>query len=408
MSSELLYIWVHLPGEADPVVAGRLEVAQTAARKVGKFNYGQSYLSRQNAVPIDPVSLPLKKGIWTFTDLGGYPGAIIDACPDAWGKRVIDRLKGEQAFPQGYLLLNDPGRAGCLSFSRSPDEPPEPLESREFSLSDLLAAATAVEAGQPVDRELLKALHPGTGGARPKCNIIEDGAVWIAKFPSGDDRLLSIPRLEHATMSLARHCGIDAAETRIRVVDGRDVCLVRRFDRYSENGRIYRRGFLSARTVFFDDPAFAAVGTGSYPRLSRWMPRFGASIEDRKQLFRRLVFNVAVRNDDDHELNHGLVHVQKDEFALAKAYDIVPSHQRLPIHQHALLIGETAAGTVSNLVENAENFALPRDEAREMVGEIERKIGETWQDVFYEAGFGDDDIRKIESAFRPIPMGHFA
>jgi hypothetical protein len=66
---------------------------------------------------------------------------------------------------------------------------------------------------------------------------------------------------------------VDAAETRIRDVNGRDVCLVRRFDRYSENGRICRRGFLSARSVFFDDPAFAAVGTGSYPRLARWMPR---------------------------------------------------------------------------------------------------------------------------------------
>lgn len=403
MSSEILYVWVHLPEEVDPVVAGRLEVSRTAAKKVGKFNYGQSYLSRQDAVPIDPVSLPLRKGVETFTDLGGYPGAIMDACPDAWGKRVIDRLKGKQAFPQGYLLLNDPGRAGCLAFTNSPDEPPKPLASREFPLPELLAAAEAVEAGQPVDRELLKALHPGTGGARPKCNIVEDGEVWIAKFPSADDKIISIPRLEHASMTLARLCGIDAAETRMRVVDGKDVCLVRRFDRYSRDGRILRRGFLSARTVFHADSGFAAVGTGSYPRLSRWLPRFGGGAEERIQLFRRLVFNVAVRNDDDHELNHGLVHVDKDRFTLAQAYDIVPNLQKMPVHRHALLIGDSAAGTVANLVENAESFALARDEALGIVREIERKVRENWLDMFYEAGFGDEDIRKVEQVFRAIP-----
>lgn len=403
MSSELLYIWVHLPTEVAPVVAARLEITQTAARKVGKFTYGQSYLAREEAIPIDPVSLPLRKGGQTFTDLGGYPGAILDAGPDVWGKRVMDRLKGQQPYPLGYLLLNDPGRAGCLSFSTSPEEPPLPLTSREFGLPELLAAAQAVEAEQPVDQELLKALHPGTGGARPKCNIIEDGAVWIAKFPSADDKLISIPRLEHATMTLARLCGVDAAPTRIRVIDGKDVCLVQRFDRYFENDRICRRGFLSARTVFFDDPAFSAVGTGSYPRLSRWMPRFGAGIDDRKQLFRRLVFNVAVRNDDDHEQNHGLVHVRKDQFSLAQAYDIVPNLQRRKIHHHALLIGETAAGTVPNLIDNADSFALTRDEALATVREIELLVKENWQDVFYEAGFGDEELRKIEPVFRPIP-----
>jgi len=100
MTSEVLYVWAHLPGSADPVVAGRLEVTRTAAGPVGHFNYGQSYLSRSDAIPLDPLSLPLKKGVGTFTHLGGYPGVIMDAGPDLWGKRVIDRLKGPQAYPR--------------------------------------------------------------------------------------------------------------------------------------------------------------------------------------------------------------------------------------------------------------------------------------------------------------------
>lgn len=185
MSSETLFVWIYLPDLVSPVVAGRLQINTTAAGvNVGQFVYGKSYLARGNAISIDPCTLPLRDRPSEFSSLGGYPGAIIDACPDRWGIRVIDRLYGQQVFPSGYLLTNDPGRAGVLAFSRAAEEIPRELASRQFSLADLLGAAEAVEADRTVDPELLQALHPGTGGARPKCNIVEDGSVWIAKFPS--------------------------------------------------------------------------------------------------------------------------------------------------------------------------------------------------------------------------------
>lgn len=408
MTSKSLYIWVYLPETTAPVVAGRLEVSTTPAGNVGQFNYGQSYLSRADAIPIDPVALPLARGSSTFTSLNGFPGAILDACPDAWGKRVIDRLQGKQANPEGYLLFNDPGRAGCLAFSEQPDQPPMAPQGREFELAELLAAAQAVEAGGDVEPELLKALHPGSGGARPKCSITAQGESWIAKFSSLDDRYISIPRLEHATMMLARECGVDAAETQLREIGGQDICLVRRFDRVvhqAASGIATRRGFLSARTVFYDDPAYAAVGTGSYQRLSRWMPRYGASRADQQQLFVRMVFNAVVRNDDDHEQNHGLVHVRADRFSLAPAYDIVPNLQLRPVNYHALLIGSSGAGTVANLVSVAEDFALSKDEAIDIIKSIESQVLKTWQDIFYEAGFGDEDLKKIEPIFRALPVG---
>lgn len=406
MTSETLYVWVHLPDSDTPLVAGRLEITESAAGKIGRFNYGQSYLGRSDATPIDPVALPLKTGNQLFTSLNGYPGVILDACPDAWGKRVIDRLQGKQRHPVGYLLLNDPGHAGCLGFTTTPDEPPKPLQSREFDLADLLNAAAAVETNQPVDDELLKALNPGSGGARPKCNIVEHGATWIAKFPSIDDRFISIPRLEHATMTLAKSCGINVAETRLRALNGKDICLVRRFDRlHPQTSPVTRRGFLSARTVFYDDPGYAALGTGSYQRLARWIPRFGATLADKEQLYRRLVFNVVIRNDDDHELNHGLVHQRHDQFCLAPAYDLLPNLQPRTVNHHALLIGDSGAGTLTNLLAIAEDFGLSKEAARTITHEIESQVLQTWQDVFYEAGFGDEDIRKIEPVFKPIPLG---
>lgn len=402
MTSEL-YVWIYLPKRDVPVVAGRIDIAPTAANSVGYFTYGRSYLDRPDAIPIDPVALPLRKGEISISDLGGYPAAILDACPDTWGIRVINRLMGQQEIPRGYLLLNDPGRAGCLAFTESSVQPPVELGSREFPLADLLAAAEAVESDEPVDRELLKALHPGTGGARPKCNIIEDGAVWIAKFPSADDKIISIPRIEHATMSLARQCGIDAAETRLREINGRDICLVRRFDRAISDGRIDRKGFLSARTIFHADPNYARVGTGSYQRIARWMPRFGTSQDARSELFRRLVFNVVIRNDDDHELNHGLVHVERDVFTLSSAYDMVPRLDRREIRRHALLIGESSAGTVENLLSVADAFGLGRDAARSIVIDIEAAVLDQWRDAFRQAGFGDRELQQLSETFRRIP-----
>jgi serine/threonine-protein kinase HipA len=120
------------------------------------------------------------------------------------------------------------------------------------------------------------------------------------------------------------------------------------------------------------------------------------------ELFRRLVFNVAIRNDDDHELNHGLVHLERDAFTLSSAYDLVPGLNRHEVHRHALLIGESGAGTVENLLSVSDAFGLSRDDARRIVTEIETTVLDRWQESFYEAGFGDEDLHKLADVFRRI------
>lgn len=404
MPSETLFVWNRLPGQIAPVVAGRLDLARTADRVVGHFVYGKSYLARADALALDPVTLPLRERPSEFTVLSGFPGVILDACPDRWGIKVIDRLAGKREYPSGYLLMNDPGRAGSLAFSRSATEPPVELASREFPLQALLAAAEAIEQEREVDPELLKALHPGTGGARPKCSVIDGDAVWIAKFPSvKDDPRIGIPRLEHAAMTLAAACGVRAATTKCERIAGKDVCFVKRFDRVVQDGQVYRRGYVSARTVFYSDPAYRDVG-GSYGRLATWMTRYGVAAGERMELFRRMAFNCAVRNSDDHELNHGLVHVADNRFELADAFDVLPTLATHPIHHHALLLGESAAGTVANLLSNTAAFGLGREEGLAIVDEIQEKIQRQWQDIAYAAGFGDEEFRRLEPYFRPIPL----
>lgn len=406
MSSDSLFVWVYLPGKSQPVVSGRLDISRTVAGALGKFIYGQSYLSRKDAIPLDPVTLPLCNSVHEFTSLNGFLGIVLDSCPYRWGIKVIDRLVGQLKYPTGYLLLNDPGRIGALAFSLSANDIPKELESREFKLNDLMHAAESVEKGLYVNPELLKALHPGTGGARPKCNVIDGDAIWIAKFPSIDDSsIISVPRLEHATMTLADLCGIRVAKTKIEVIDCRDVCFVKRFDRELTSSGILRTNYLSARSVFFGSNRFESVGTGSYGRFARQLQKYGCPIEEKHELYRRMVFNVAVRNSDDHELNHGLIHFKHGKWRLSPAFDIVPTTVFHHVYQHAILIGDSTAGTISNLLSNAEAFELSRAQARSVIDDVQSLIADNWLDTFYSAGFDDESIRNIERCFSPIPLG---
>ncbi|MDR2882025.1 MAG: HipA domain-containing protein [Azoarcus sp.] len=398
---QTFYVWNYLPGATRPVVAGRLQWEQPAGP--GWFVYGRSYLERGDALPLDPCVLPLRQQAFEFRSLNGYPGVVLDACPDFWGQRVIDRLCGPQAFPAGYLLLNDPGRVGSLAFSRSATEMPQELQSREFSLDELLAAARAVEQDQDIDPELLKALQPGTGGVRPKCTIEHDGALWIAKFASVKDPPgLDMARLEHATMRLARACGINAAETQVIDIHGGRVCLVRRFDRAFATGSVTRIGFISARSLFYADPAFNAQ-TGSYGRIARWLGQYGGDAGQKQELYRRMVFNCAVRNTDDHELNHGLLQLPSGNCRLSPAYDVLPASKINRINHHALQIGNDHRGTVDNLLAAPEAFALQKEEARDVIEKIEATIQASWRDVCYEAGLDDEALRRLERHFSPLP-----
>jgi serine/threonine-protein kinase HipA len=135
------------------------------------------------------------------------------------------------------------------------------------------------------------------------------------------------------------------------------------------------------------------------------MTRYGCQSDEREQLFRRMVFNCAVRNSDDHDLNHGLVHVNSTQYRLAEAFDVLPVLTPHAIHQHALVIGDTAAGTVSNLLSNVSAFGLLRGQANEIVNEVQNLVKTHWQDTLYEAGLGDEEIRRLEPFFQEIPTG---
>lgn len=398
-----LYIWIYLPGETTPIVAGKLSIEERGVSKVGTFIYGESYLNNKKAIPIDPVTLPLSKSTFKFTTLNGYPGSILDACPDGWGIKIINRLHRCEDIPRDYLLLNDPGRSGCLAFSTHHSIVPVEMSSRQFSLSDLLNAAQDVLNNNHVDDELLKAFNPGTGGANPKCNIEKDGAIWIAKFPIENPEGINIPRLEHASMMLAKECGIDVAQTEINTVDGKDILLVKRFDRVGVGVDTQRLSYISARSVFYSDQNFANNPTSSYFRISRTLGKYNVNLAEQKELYKRMVFNCAIRNSDDHEINHGLLWAGTAKYKLSPAFDVLPKiDTRLSVHSHAMQIGDNHDGTIENLLSNCEAFGLDAQSALDIIKDIEETIKDKFLDVFYSAGFNDIKISQIEEFFKPI------
>lgn len=191
------FVWIWLPGETSPVVAGRIEADHGAIR----FNYGRSYLgrvgARSPAISIYEPELPLRSGPLALSEGLNMPGCIRDAAPDAWGRRVIINkllgLKGPGADTAAldeltYLLESGSDRIGALDFQRSPAEY-VPRVAGNVSMEELIESAERVEKGEPLTPELDQALFHGSsiGGARPKALIEDQGKKYVAKFSSSAD-----------------------------------------------------------------------------------------------------------------------------------------------------------------------------------------------------------------------------
>jgi serine/threonine-protein kinase HipA len=259
MTSKALecFVYITLPGATSAVTAGKFVLDQTrTGDPLGRFVYGRSYLENPQAVPVDPVELKLGENTYETVQLNGVFGALRDAGPDFWGRRVIEKHAGKaQLGEMDYLLQSADDRAGALGFGLN-NVPPAPLRkfNQTIDLAKLQGLAEALvkdeipnDPAAPQVQELLL-LGTSMGGARPKA-VVQDGeGLWVAKFNRPDDRWNNT-RVEHAMLRLARKCGINAAESRIETVGGKDVLLIKRFDRGKTDHGYTRARMVSGLTV---------------------------------------------------------------------------------------------------------------------------------------------------------------
>ena len=241
--------------------------------------------------------------------------------------------------------------------------------------------------------------------------------LWIAKFARPDDRW-NVPRAEHAMLVLARSCGIAVADSRIATVGGRDVLLVRRFDRdwagraddarasggvsgTVEEGGFKRARVVSALTVLRADDSVTERRQWSYLLFADELRRIaGDPREDLRELFARLCFNAAVSNLDDHPRNHAIV-AKRRNWRLSPAYDLTPS-RALSAERRDLAMacghqGRLASRT--NLLSACGRFLLGEAEAAAIFDRVVTTVKSAWRSTMRRGGVSEVDCDLLASAF---------
>ena len=393
------YVWVWLQDKTEPVVAGRL----TAANDQLVFNYGRSYLARDDAIPLYEPELPLNSGALPLLNNLSMPNCIRDAAPDAWGRRVIinrtmggqERLADTDSLDEiTYLLESGSDRIGALDFQTSATEY-VPREPETASLEGLMQAAENVEKGIPLPAALDNALLHGSsiGGARPKAMLVSEDRKYIAKFSSQND-LYNVVKAEYVAMRLAAASGINAATVQLRHTAGKDVLLIERFDRAKVETGWQRRLMVSALTMLELEELMARYA--SYEDLATIIRhRFANPRETLQELFARMTFNILCGNTDDHARNHAAFW-NGQQLELTPAYDICPQARTGSEASQAMLIsGNNNLSRITLCLEAAPSFLLSIDAAIEIVGGQLDTIVSQWDNVTAEASLTEVDRERL-------------
>lgn len=417
MPSTSAIVFIHL--SAGPVPAGRLTMTSEPRASFATFAYGRRYLERPDRAPIDPIQLPLPdpggENIVFRTEEGfaNFNG-IRDAAPDGWGRYLMYKALSDREPSEAEILLASADyRVGALAFGPNPKAPLRltpwgegNAPGEHFTLEELAAAVEQVQSVDELDDNLRRLLTAGSslGGARPKAATEVLGQPWIAKFPASND-IYPVCRIELATMRLAKRCGLDVPNLDFREVLGRDIYMIERFDRDLAADGVRPKPFASGLTILGAHES--DVGRHSYADLAAALRRYGAQPRaDLVELFRRMVFNILVTNDDDHLRNHGFLWDARG-WRLSPLYDVVPKPQVGLERTLVLGVGPRGrAATLENAVAGGGAFGLSTEEATREALALAETVRREWISHFQGAGLGDAEIRRFATCFRQADLAH--
>jgi serine/threonine-protein kinase HipA len=336
-----IYVYAHWKTMTEPKLMGILSAHAAKGRKAFSFEYSKEWINSKQRMLLDP-DIQFYSGPQFPNNKENF-GIFLDSMPDTWGRTLMKRRAAQEASEKGeraktlyevdYLLgVLDESRMGALRFKTEPkgpfldnnDRSPTPPWS---SVRELQEAAKNIE-NEP-DNDALKKwlailIAPGSslGGARPKANIIDEHKnLWIAKFPAKNDTT-DKAAWEYLAFQLALKAGIIMSECKIQKISGNyNTFFTKRFDREKEQ-RIH---FASAMTMTGNTEDTIRDNPASYLELAEFIQNHGTQVnENLEQLWRRIVFNIAISNTDDHLRNHGFILSDKG-WVLSPAYDLNPS-----------------------------------------------------------------------------------
>ncbi len=394
---EKLFVHVDL-GDATKVLAGQLLVDDSS----GRFKYARAYVENPQAFALDPINLPLTREVLhnpRTREAPGVFGVLIDAGPDEWGRRQLAKTRTPPPLTHVEFLLAASGEGvGALHFTAEIDDQPKPTPPRPFdNLIHLQRIAEDIEAGREVDRSLEPYFFHGSGlgGARPKTLIDFEGKSWIAKFARESD-LVDMCKVEYVTMRMARAAGIEVPDVALTSTARGPVLLVERFD--CSPGQQHHLISVASLINKFDITQYDEAAM-SYPGIFQLGNRIGTTTANLGEvIFRRMLFNIAIGNTDDHLRNHAFYkRADQDQYLLTPAYDVVPNLGLQGSHAIALgAFGNTPS--VDNIKAAALRMGLSEAQGRSIAEEVLTTVA-TWESDMSAAGVMESDISLLQRCF---------
>lgn len=408
-----IYVYAHWVGLTSPVLLGILVAHQAKGRKAFSFEYDVQWLKTNTQRLIDP-DIQFYSG-QQFPNSKENFGIFLDSMPDTWGRTLMKRREAQFAqlnrektktlYDIDYLLgVYDETRMGALRFKLDPngaflDNDNEKATPPWSSVRELQQAVIHYENdtnNEAINKWLQVLIAPGSslGGARPKANIIDDKRqLWIAKFPSKNDTI-DKAAWEYLTYQLAINAGIEMAVCKIEKVNGQfHTFFTQRFDRMGTE-RIH---FASAMTMTGNNEDTIKTQPASYLDLVEFIQNYGVNVnENLSQLWRRIIFNIAVSNTDDHLRNHGFI-LKEEGWILSPAYDLNPSIDKDGLALNIDMDNNALDFDVAKSV--GEYFRLTENQMDQIIVEVSDSVKE-WRKIANKIGIARVEQELMQAAFK--------
>lgn len=407
-----IYVFAHWEGMPAPEPMGMLIAHEAKGRKAFSFEYNRDWLHTKEQRWID-LDIQFYSGQQFPTNKGNF-GIFLDSMPDIWGRTLMKRKETHLAAKRGdkartlydidFLLgVYDQTRMGALRFKLEPDGGFLDNDAQHSippwsSVGELQQAVVQYEKdaeNESINQWLNVLIAPGSslGGARPKANILDKHKqLWIAKFPSKNDTI-DKAAWEYVTYKLAINAGVDMAECKLAKVSGtHHTFFTKRFDR---NGP-HRIHFSSAMTMTGNSEDQIRGNPASYLEIAEFIQSYGCHVEKNlHQLWRRIIFSIAVSNTDDYLRNHGFI-LSKWGWQLSPAYDLNPSIDKdglaLNIDMHNNSLDLALAKSVGIY------FRLTTSQMDYIISEVLQSV-QGWKKLAESVGISKSEQRLMSKAF---------
>jgi serine/threonine-protein kinase HipA len=411
-----IFVFADWNGLPETMKIGVLRSEISKGEEVFSFEYSESWLKSGYAQEIDP-DLRLFTGPQYLSDSKPNFGLFLDSSPDRWGRMLMERREAiisrktekskKRLMESDYLLgVNDETRMGALRFKQNEDgeflssqleiETPPFTSIRELEQASLRLEDDNFFEDKEAHKWLTMLMAPGSslGGARPKASVVDPkGHLWIAKFPSKNDQIDS-GAWELLVNKMANEIGINVAIGDAKIyAQKQHTFLSKRFDRAIDNRRIH---FASAMSLLGYMDGYNHKNGGSYLEIVELIEQYGSEpTEDIRELWRRIVFSVAISNTDDHLRNHGFL-LNRNGWKLSPAYDINPIEKGIGL---SLNISESDNSLDFDLCMSViDYYRWKEEEAIDFITQTKMVVGQ-WKDRAKQLNISNSEISFMETAF---------